>query len=68
MKNEKEMYEALLVGKRICDEMWPKESYIELNGEGAAVTHHGEPYHYWLVEPEHWKVWESPKKLKTDID
>lgn len=63
-KNQKELMEALIAGKKIRVRSWDKDEYIYLNDRSIIVSNEGEPFSLSMTNPIVWDVFEEPKKLE----
>jgi len=62
MKNEKEIFEALLMGKEIRNSNWDKKFSISMDRYGDIITEKGTKRISWCFShAEEWEVIEEPK-------
>lgn len=65
MKNQREIYEALLSGKKIRFLGWELTEYVCLDEEGNTVDEIGKSCHSIHVgNARSWSIYEEPKKKK----
>lgn len=61
-KNTKEIYQALIDGKKIRQKSWRQSLYIYLNENGNTVNQDGVRESYYLTNFENWEIYQEPKK------
>lgn len=68
MKSTKEIYEALLAGKKLCMGDWAPNYYVYLDEAGRLVDPKGCSATYYFNYPEHWSVWEEKLTFESIME
>ncbi|MFO0451274.1 MAG: hypothetical protein ACK52I_21905 [Pseudomonadota bacterium] len=63
-KTQKEIYEALLDGKKLIHKLSPPHCYVFLN-DGHLESESGEPAVVYFDIPAAWSPYKEPKQMKT---
>jgi hypothetical protein len=61
-ENQKEIYEALLAGKKVCQNNWDKDQYVYIDELGFIMNQNNKLVSYTFNEPGLWKIWKEQKK------
>ena len=64
-KTQKEIYEALLAGKKIRFDPWGPGLFIRLDEYGHMVDEKSQRHYSMYSTPNEWSLYEEPNKVKT---
>ena len=67
MKNQREIYEALLAGKKIRCSTWSKSEHVYLSESGDLVDEDGELF-FELYKPTDWEAVEEPDVYEVECE
>ena len=63
-KSQKEIYEALLAGKKLRRDYWDLGHFVHLSQDGSLVNRNGINDSWFFKTPKDWSIYEEPKKKK----